>query len=176
MALKTSIERPAEALPNPFVEPAPECRPCLVMGIGNLVLQDEGFGIHVIQQLQRSSTLPEWVDLLDGGCAGLHLMGYIQNYERLIVIDAALDSYPAGTVRRLRPSFGEFPPLVTVHEIGLKDVLEALTLTGHCPDTEMIVCSVRKYDSLGTTLSPEVRDAIPQAIRLVEQAVSEATT
>ena len=142
----------------------------LVLGIGNLVLQDEGFGIHVVQELERSGLLPPGVDLLDGGCAGLHLMGYIQNYSRLIVIDAALDSYPAGTVRRLRPSFGEFPPLVTVHEIGLKDLLEALTLTGHCPDTEMIVCSVKKYDSLGTTLSPPVLAAVPRAIALLRGA------
>ncbi len=144
----------------------------LVLGIGNLVLQDEGFGIHVIQELERSNAWLPGADLLDGGCAGLHLMGYIQNYSRLIVIDAALDSYPVGTVRRLRPSFGEFPPLVTVHEIGLKDLLEALTLTGHCPDTEMIVCSVKKYDSLGTTLSEPVRAAVPRAMAILHEMLA----
>ena len=63
-----------------------EMNDTLVLGIGNLVLQDEGFGIHVIRELERmreeegaDGTL-HGVDLLDGGCAGLHLMGYIQNY------------------------------------------------------------------------------------------------
>lgn len=133
--------------------------PLLIMGIGNLVLQDEGFGIHVIHELQRRN-LPPQVDLLDGGTAGLHLMGYLQQYEHVVVIDAALDSYPEGTLRCLKPSFGEFPPLVTAHEIGLKDVLEALTVTGFCPDVTLIVCSVKKYTSLGVDLSPAVRAAV----------------
>ena len=156
-----------------------EMNDTLVLGIGNLVLQDEGFGIHVIRELERMREEEgadgplHGVDLLDGGCAGLHLMGYIQNYSRLIVIDASLDSWSEGTVRRLRPSFGEFPPLVTVHEIGLKDLLEALTLTGTCPDTEMIVCSVKKYTSLGTTLSPAVEAAVPRAIALLRETLAE---
>lgn len=137
-------------------------RPLLIMGIGNLVLQDEGFGIHVIHELQRRQ-LPPQADLLDGGTAGLHLMGYLQQYDRVVVVDAALDSYPEGTLRRLTPSFGEFPPLVTAHEIGLKDVLEALTVTGFCPEVTLIVCSVKKYTSLGVTLSPAVEAAVKPA-------------
>ncbi|MBD5331820.1 MAG: hydrogenase maturation protease [Bacteroides sp.] len=137
----------------------------LIMGIGNLVLQDEGFGIHVIRELQNTQ-LPPYVDLLDGGTAGLHLMGYLQQYERVVVVDAALDSYPEGTLRCLKPSFGEFPPLVTAHEIGLKDVLEALTVTGFCPEVTLIVCSVKKYTSLGVDLSPAVRASVLPAARM----------
>lgn len=139
--------------------------PLLIMGIGNLVLQDEGFGIHVIHELQRRH-LPPQVDLLDGGTAGLHLMGYLQQYERVVVIDAALDSYPEGTLRCLKPSFGEFPPLVTAHEIGLKDVLEALTVTGFCPEVTLIVCSVKKYTSLGVDLSPSVQASVIPAAEM----------
>lgn len=148
-------------------------KPLLVVGIGNLVLQDEGFGIHVIQALEQRKALPEWVDLLDGGCAGLHLMGVLQNYDHVIVVDGSLDSYPKGTVRRLHPKFGEFPPLITVHEIGLKDVIEALSLTGYCPEIEMVVCSVSKYDSLGTSLTPPVEKAIDSAVEEVINAVTE---
>lgn len=147
-------------------------KPLLVVGIGNLVLQDEGFGIHVIRELERRRLLPPDVDLLDGGCAGLHLMGPLQNYDRVIVVDGALDSYPKGTVRHIRPQFGEFPPLVTVHEIGLKDVLEALSLTGFCPQVEMVVCSVAKYDSLGISLTPPVEKAVEKAVDMVMEAVS----
>ena len=147
-------------------------QPLLIMGIGNLVLQDEGFGIHAIRRLAQSE-LPEGVSLLDGGTAGLHLMGYLQQYEKLIVIDAALDNHPIGTVRCLRPAFNEFPPLVTAHEIGLKDVLEALEITGFCPETYLIVASVKKYESLGTELSPEVEAALPEACAMaLDKAVS----
>lgn len=136
-------------------------KPVLIMGIGNLVLQDEGFGIHVIQELTRRGV--QDIDLLDGGTAGLHLMGYLQQYDNVIVVDAALDNYPEGTLRCLRPRFKEFPPLVTAHEIGLKDVLEALTVTGFCPEVQLIVASVKKYTSLGTTLSPAVQAVVAPA-------------
>ena len=144
----------------------------LILGIGNLVLQDEGFGIHAIQKLSRMD-VPAGIDLLDGGTAGLHLMGNLRNYKRVIVIDASLDQYPPGTVRRLRPNYGQFPPLVTAHEIGLKDTLEAMQLTGFCPDVELIVCSVRRYTRLGTDLSPEVAAALTVAC---EQALAAATS
>lgn len=141
----------------------------LILGIGNYVLQDEGFGVHAVKRL-ATMELPEGVDILDGGTAGLHLMGNLRSYSRVIVIDAALDSYPVGTVRRLRPSFGEFPPLVTAHEIGLKDTLEAMQLTGFCPDVELVVCSVKRYTRLGTDLSPEVEAALPRAIEAALEA------
>ena len=152
-------------------ETAPR-RPVLIMGIGNLVLQDEGFGVHVIQELQRRGVDPR-IDLLDGGTAGLHLMGYLQRYDNVIVIDAALDSYPEGTLRHLPPRFKEFPPLVTAHEIGLKDVIEALSVTGFCPQVELVVASVKKYTSLGTELSPAVAAAVaPAADMAVSRALS----
>lgn len=136
--------------------------PVLIMGIGNLVLQDEGFGVHVVQELQRRG-IDSRIDLLDGGTAGLHLMGYLQRYRHLIVVDAALDPYPEGTLRHLPPDFKEFPPLVTAHEIGLKDLLEALAVTGYCPQVQLVVASVKKYTSLGTTLSPAVQKAVGPA-------------
>lgn len=141
----------------------------LVMGIGNYVLQDEGFGVHVVRLLAERG-VPDGIDLLDGGTAGLHLMGNLEAYDRVVVIDASLDGCPVGTVRRLRPRYGEFPPLVTAHEIGLKDTLEALQLTGGCPDVEMIVCSVEHYTSLGTELSPAVKDAVGPAGEMAVEA------
>lgn len=140
-------------------------RPVLILGIGNLVLQDEGFGVHAVRMLAERG-VPSGVDLLDGGTAGLHLMGYLRSYERVVVIDAAHDNMPIGTVRHLRPAFSEFPPLVTAHEIGLKDVIEAMELTGFCPDIELVVVSVERYDSLGCDLSPKVAAALEPAIEL----------
>lgn len=141
----------------------------LIIGIGNLVLQDEGFGLHAIKQIDADA-LPPHVDIADGGTAGLHLMGLLQNYDKIIVLDAALDNNPPGTVRMLQPKFGEFPPLITAHEIGLKDTLEALELTGFKPDVTLIVCSVRRFTSLGAELSAEVASAIPHAVEMALEA------
>lgn len=149
-------------------------RPVLIMGIGNLVLQDEGFGVHAVRRLSEMRLPHPDIDLLDGGTAGLHLMGYLRAYDRVIVIDAALDSNSPGTVRRLRPRYQEFPPLVTAHEIGLKDVIEAMELTGFCPEVELIVASVTKYDSLGCDLSPAVAEALDPAIAMALDAAMES--
>lgn len=143
----------------------------LVLGIGNYVLQDEGFGIHAVKALAAEGNLPQGVDILDGGTAGLHLMGNLRDYDRIIVIDACLDSNPVGTVRCLKPSYGEFPPLVTAHEIGLKDTLEAMQLTGYCPDVDLVVCSVERFTSLGTQLSPGVEAALPLALEAVRSLI-----
>lgn len=138
----------------------------LIMGIGNLVLQDEGFGVHAIQRLAAEGVPDDRIDLLDGGTAGLHLMGYLRGYDHVVVIDAALDAAPAGTLRALKPTYGEFPPLVTAHEIGLKDVIEAMEITGFCPEVDLITCSVEHYDSLGCDLSEAVAAALPEACRM----------
>lgn len=146
----------------------------LIIGIGNQVLQDEGFGLHAIKRINPAQ-LPENVDVADGGTAGLHLMGLLQNYDKIVVIDAALDDNPVGTLRVLKPEYGEFPPLITAHEIGLKDTLEALELTGFKPDVTLVVCSVERFTELGVELSAPVEAAIPRAVNLALEAVGVST-
>ena len=96
----------------------------LVLGVGNLLLKDEGVGIHVIQALEKEG-LPPNVSLMDGGTGGLHLIGWIQDYNRIIMVDATLDHNPPGTIRLIRPHYAtDFPPLMSAHEIGLVKALQ----------------------------------------------------
>ena len=89
----------------------------LILGIGNLVLKDEGVGIHIIHRLEQMQ-LPEGVDILDGGTGGIFLIGTLQQYRHIIMIDATLDSLPPGTVRRIKPRFSiDYPLLLSAHEI-----------------------------------------------------------
>ena len=69
----------------------------LVLGIGNLVLNDEGIGIHVVNALNEME-IPQGVDVLDGGTGGLALLETLQSYRQLILVDAALDNNPVGTI------------------------------------------------------------------------------
>lgn len=95
----------------------------LVLGIGNLVLRDEGVGIHAVDYLQKQN-LPANIDLLDGGTGGIALIGILQEYRRVILIDATLDNNPPGTIRHLRPQYSQdYPPLLSAHEIGLKEMI-----------------------------------------------------
>ena len=101
----------------------------LVLGVGNLLLKDEGVGIHVIKALENEK-LPAHVHLMDGGTGGLHLLSWLQGYDRIIMIDATLDNNLPGTVRLIQPRYAtDFPPLMSAHEIGLKDMIDAMILT-----------------------------------------------
>lgn len=144
----------------------------LILGVGNLLLKDEGVGIHVIQALENE-VLPSNVTLMDGGTGGLHLISWIQDYDRIIMIDATLDANPPGTIRQLRPRFAsDFPPLMSAHEIGLRDMIEAMILTGKLPEIELIVVTVADISEVGMDLSPAVEASIPEIIRKIKEMIT----
>ncbi len=145
----------------------------LVMGVGNLILNDEGIGIHIVKTLSGMALPPE-VDLLDGGTGGLTLLETLQNYQQLILVDAALDNNPAGTIRRLCPRYSsDYPTLLCAHEIGVKEMIDAMLLLGHNPHIELLVVSVRNCNKLGMQLSPEVRRAVPQVLQLILEIIND---
>ena len=140
----------------------------LILGVGNLLLKDEGVGIHVIRALE-TEILPPGVDLMDGGTGGLHLINWLQDYDRIIMIDATLDDNPPGTIRLIHPRYAsDFPPLMSAHEIGLRDMIAALCLTGNMPEISLIVISVVNINEIGIELSPEIKAVIPEIIQLVK--------
>lgn len=139
----------------------------LILGVGNLLLKDEGVGIHAIQALEKENLPPE-VQLMDGGTGGLHLISWLEEYERIIMIDATLDSNPPGTIRLIQPRYAsDFPPLMSAHEIGLRDMIGAMSLMGHLPEIQLIVISVADIGEVGTRLSPEVQAVLPEIIRRI---------
>ncbi|MEI6888215.1 MAG: hydrogenase maturation protease [Bacteroidota bacterium] len=143
----------------------------LVLGIGNLLMNDEGVGIHVVRNLETEN-LPG-VDVMDGGTGGLHLLGIIQSYRKVIFIDAALDEFPAGTVRVLHPKFAkDFPKQLSAHEIGFKDLLDAAMLLGNVPELHLIAISVKDFQDMGMQLSPEVEASIPNAVSRVKELLT----
>src|SRR4051794_39848458 len=97
----------------------------LILGIGNILMGDEGVGVHVINSLEKAA-LPADVDVLDGGTGSFLLLEPMQNAERVILIDATIDGRTAGSIRRLQPKFStDYPATLTAHDIGLKDLLDA---------------------------------------------------
>lgn len=139
----------------------------LILGVGNLLLKDEGVGLHVIQALEKE-VLPDSVTLMDGGTGGLHLISWLEGYEQIIMIDATLDDQPPGTVRLIHPQYAtDYPPLMSAHEIGLKDMIDVMILTDSLPEIHLLVISVANLGTVDTKLSPEVESAIPEVIRQV---------
>ena len=144
----------------------------LILGVGNLLLKDEGVGIHVIRALENEE-LPPNVSLMDGGTGGLHLIAWIQDYDRIIMVDATLDDNPPGTIRLIRPRYAtDFPPLMSAHEIGLRDMIEAMILTGKLPDIQLIVISAADISEVGMELPPVVEAAVPKVVELIRSCLS----
>jgi hydrogenase maturation protease len=144
---------------------------CLIVGIGNVLMGDEGVGVHVIRALE-TMTLPEGVECLDGGTGGMHLLEFLQRPQRIIMVDATDDGGAPGTIRRLRPRYArDYPRSLTAHDIGLKDVLDALYLLGQVPDVTLFTVSIEPPGALGTDLSPPVAAQVPiLAARLLDEA------
>jgi hydrogenase maturation protease len=140
----------------------------LILGIGNLLMGDEGIGIHAVKALEKK-ILHDEIDLLDGGTGGFHLMSYFQEYENIIMIDASLDKKPAGTVSVVQPKFAsDFPKALSSHDIGLKDLLEAVALLDKLPKIYLITISIKDLNNMSLELSPVVLEAIPQIIKDVD--------
>ncbi len=145
----------------------------LILGVGNILLKDEGIGIHTIKALENES-LPSHIKILDGGTGGLHLIHWLQDYEHIIMIDATLDNQSPGSIRLIRPHFAsDFPPLMSAHEIGIKDMINAMILTGLHPDIHLITISVADIQQVSMELTPSVAAAIPKVIQLIKQLIKE---
>lgn len=144
----------------------------LILGVGNLLLRDEGVGIHVVRALEKEP-LPSHVSLMDGGTGGLHLLSWIQDYDRIIMVDATLDENPPGTIRLIRPRYAsDFPPLMSAHEIGLRDMIEAMILTEKLPDIQLIVISAEDISEVGMELTPMVASTIPEVVKMIKELIS----
>ena len=146
-------------------------RRVLVMGVGNVLLGDEGVGVHAVRRLEREPWPPN-VTLLDGGTGGFHLLSYLSEHEAVVMVDATLDDQPPGTVRSLRPRFlSDVPRTLSAHDIGLRDLLESAALLGASPEVALVTVSVAGLpgsdEPLSIELTPEVAGSLEQASGLV---------
>jgi hydrogenase maturation protease len=143
--------------------------PTLVLGIGNILLRDEGVGVRVIEAM-REMALPSWVELVDGGTAGADLLDIIADRRKVIVIDAMDADAEPGTILRLEIGdlAGPENPDVSLHEIGL---LETLAMTRHlgCSPQEVVVFGVKPAEVCpGDTLTGSMVAALPRIVALVQ--------
>ena len=143
-------------------------RRTLVLGIGNILLRDEGVGVRVVEAM-RGLTLPEDVECIDGGTSGADLVDEVADRAKVIVIDAVQAGGEPGAVFRLgaedlMPGAGRE---ISLHEFGLCDTLATARHLG-CAPREVVIFGVQpKEISAGLDLSPEVAASVPKVIDLV---------
>ncbi len=141
-----------------------------VLGIGNILLTDEGFGVRVVEKLYSEYKFPENVTLVDGGVLGINLLGVIADTQHLIVVDAVKNKHPPGTLYRLEKN--ELPERILLkNSLHQTDFLETLTLCqaiDKVPETT-VVLGVEPEDILthDIELTPTVAARVDEMMALV---------
>jgi hydrogenase maturation protease len=141
----------------------------LVLGIGNVLWADEGFGVRAVEALHAAFAFPAGVELQDGGTLGLNLYDAIASARRVLVFDAIDFALPPGTVKVLRdaevPAWGRTK--LSPHQTGFNDVLALAYLNGHVPE-RLVAIGVQpaSLSDFGGSLSESVRNGVPEAVAL----------
>jgi len=149
------------------MESSPEI---LVLGIGNLLWGDEGFGVRTVEALGDQYEFPRHVELMDGGTQGLFLLPFVKAARRVIIFDAVDYSMPPGSVKVVWND--EIPAFLgankmSMHQIGFQEVLALAQFQGEYPD-EMVLIGVQPEDmtDFGGSLRDSVKARVPEAIAL----------
>jgi hydrogenase maturation protease len=139
----------------------------LVLGLGNTLMGDEGVGVHVVRDLENR-VLPAGVGCLDGGTGGFVLLEPLQNADRIVMIDAAADGNPVGTITRITPRFSsEYPPTLTAHDVGVKDLLDIFYILGGDCEVVLFAITIDPHQSITLSMSPKIAKAASDVVELI---------
>ncbi len=142
----------------------------LILGVGNIIMGDEGFGVHVIRRL-KDIDLPAGVKVEEGGAGGFNLLGSLEGVRRLIVIDVMMADIPPGEVVLSRPGPAFREPgknIISFHQVGILDLVQMWGLLGHEPEIYFLVTRPERL-TWSTELSPVVQQAATKAVALIEE-------
>lgn len=130
----------------------------LVLGIGNLLLQDEGAGVRAVEAFERKYCAPACVEILDGGTSGIELLQYIRGKDHLILLDVVKSGNAPGIIIRLEgkdvPAL--FQKKISPHQLGISDLLATAQLIGKMPKRVVLFGIEPKSIGTGLEMSGEV--------------------
>jgi len=144
----------------------------VILGVGNLLLSDEGVGVHVANRLMEME-LPAGVEVIEGGTHGFRLMNIVTEADRLVVVDAVKGGASPGSIYRFdikdAPSY---PAAFTTsaHQVGILEVIHLSELVGRIPETTIIGVEPKSL-AMGLELSSEVAEKLPKVIEMVLREV-----
>ena len=155
----TTCNAPENTLSEPHI---------VVLGIGNVLWADEGFGVRCIEALQREWAFAPHVELIDGGTQGLYLIQNVQSATKLLIFDAIDYGLAPGTLKLIEND--EVPKFMgakkmSLHQTGFQEVLCLAQLTGHYPAQVLLIgCQPEELEDYGGSLRPIVRQAMDPAL------------
>jgi hydrogenase maturation protease len=140
-----------------------------IMGVGNILLADEGFGVHFVRRLEEEYTFPDGVRLIDGGVLAYTLLDAICSCEHLIVIDAIkLTDLPGSLYRFTREELEtRMPPPTSAHEVAFPDVLFKAELLGELPEVTFLCIIPQQYEEMSLEMTPLMTERLPDMERLL---------
>ena len=148
----------------------------LILGIGNVLWADEGFGVRCVEAMAETHALPPNVRLLDGGTQGLYLLPFLEEADALLVFDAIDYGLPPGTLKVVEDD--EVPAFLgarkmSLHQTGFQDVIATATLMGYRPARMVLIgCQPVELDDYGGGLRPLIAARIPEALALARQVLA----
>lgn len=141
----------------------------LILGVGNVMMGDEGFGVRVARDLIQRFTFPADVEVVDGGTGGLALLPLIRATDNLLVIDAIDAGAEPGSIFLFNASELEEreKTKISLHDMGIIDVVNTACLLGSCPPTTIIGVQPGSMDEFGSGLSHIVNNRVERVVELV---------
>jgi len=147
----------------------------LVLGVGNLILSDEGVGVHLVRRLQ-SEGLPESVELLDAGTWGLELLDFVDDVEKVIIVDCVKGGGEVGAIYRFEPDDVDVIPKqyqISFHDLGIYDFIRLAKAIGTLPPTVIYGIEPKVID-WGEVLSPEIEAKMDKLKDLVLEEINQS--
>lgn len=141
----------------------------IVLGVGNILLSDEGVGVRAVEKLQRDFVLPAGVEVIDGGTTGMEMLEDLACADHILIVDAVRSGNAPASIVRIA---GEQVPVffrtkLSPHQIGLSDVLATLVLTGEQPGGVTVIGVEPVSLETAMVLSPQVEAVLPEVVSLV---------
>lgn len=141
--------------------------PITLLGVGNILLTDEGLGVHIVNQFREDYVCNPPINIIDGGTMGMELLSYMRGMKKLLLIDAISGGKAPGTVYEFKHEEMNtyFTEPISVHEVGMQDILRIRALQED-PLEDAIVIGVEPYSlELGLEVSEIVKEALPQVMK-----------
>jgi hydrogenase maturation protease len=141
----------------------------MVLGLGNLLLGDEGFGVHVVRRLKEVE-LPGQVRVEEGGVGGFNLLGLLEGVKRLLIVDVMMLDSPPGELNLFESSrkleeAGKH--ILSFHQVGVPELLRMWSLLGYEPETQFLVTRPERIE-WSTELSPSLQIAADKAVEWIQ--------
>jgi len=142
----------------------------LIFGAGNLLLTDEGFGVHFIQYLQKFYSFPDDVELYDGGTLGIMVTHMLEDADQVYLVDVIEAKGNPGDIFRYEKDdfmLGKLPIKMSPHQIGIQEVLTLSDMRDRCPKKVTLFGVIPESYDAGVTLSPLLKEKLPGLAELI---------